>query len=674
MVHPFDQLTADEAKKAVQILRKANEGSTIYIKSICAQEPPKKAMVDYLEAEHAGSPIAPPPRVAYCLFYTLERKKGEQMWIDVDAGDILKRELLPKGQHLPGDATQGAELRAMVMSIPEVQDALKQLKLTKEEIDCVEPESWTYGCDSYEEMPQLAECLMYMRDPKKKSLESNIYGRPLPFVVVFDVFNRSFRSIDWCATGADEENIDGFNYNTRNTARPISQNFDGGQEVELEYDPALMKRPLRTDLKPYNVIQPEGPSFTTNGTEVRWQKWSFRLGFNPREGPVLYDVRYENRQTFYRIAFNEMAVPYGHPAPPLHRKQAFDFGDAGAGNAANSLGLGCDCLGVIKYFDGVFVKANGDVEVRPNVLCMHEQDDGLLLKHTTGKTGKARVSRRRILVLQMVFTLANYEYILMYNFDQAGAIDCEVRATGIVSTQYIDPNKQSRYGNLVAPSTLAPSHQHVFNIRIDPAIDGHRNTVQMCETKVPPISKLNPKGTAFYNEATNIETSTAFDADIFKNRFVKIVNENVINPVSKRPIGYKFMGSATPLIMPPEGSVARDRARFGTHHYWVTKYRDNELYAGGPWTNQASVERGGVTDAVNRKESVRNDDVVLWHSFSLLHHVRVEDFPVMPIEKIHLHLVPYDFFTFNPAIDVPPSEQSFNRSVEIKDCRSCQRL
>lgn len=48
----------------------------------------------------------------------------------------------------------------------------------------------------------------------------------------------------------------------------------------------------------------------------------------------------------------------------------------------NSLTLGCDCLGLIHYFDGITLKPNGDPEVRKNVICMHEQDNGVGWKHT----------------------------------------------------------------------------------------------------------------------------------------------------------------------------------------------------------------------------------------------------------------------------------------------------
>ena len=56
----------------------------------------------------------------------------------------------------------------------------------------------------------------------------------------------------------------------------------------------------RTDLKPLQVMQADGPSFSVTGQEVRWQKWAFRVGFNPREGLVLHTVGYDGRPVLYR--------------------------------------------------------------------------------------------------------------------------------------------------------------------------------------------------------------------------------------------------------------------------------------------------------------------------------------------------------------------------------------
>lgn len=47
----------------------------------------------------------------------------------------------------------------------------------------------------------------------------------------------------------------------------------------------------RTDIKPLDVVQPEGPSFKVSGNLIDWQKWQIRVGFNYREGLVLHQVK-----------------------------------------------------------------------------------------------------------------------------------------------------------------------------------------------------------------------------------------------------------------------------------------------------------------------------------------------------------------------------------------------
>ncbi len=64
---------------------------------------------------------------------------------------------------------------------------------------------------------------------------------------------------------------------------------------------------------------PKGTSFEIDGHHIRWQKWSMRIGFTPREGLVLYTVGYEDggrvRPVLYRASLSEMVVPYGDPRP-----------------------------------------------------------------------------------------------------------------------------------------------------------------------------------------------------------------------------------------------------------------------------------------------------------------------------------------------------------------------
>jgi len=100
--------------------------------------------------------------------------------------------------------------------------------------------------------------------------------------------------------------------------------------MRVDYDPDLLPPNfMRQDLTPIQILQPSGPSFHVKGNQVHWQKFSFRVGFNFREGLVLHDVHYQdgnvNRPLFYRMALAEMAVPYGDPRPPYHVKCVSNF-------------------------------------------------------------------------------------------------------------------------------------------------------------------------------------------------------------------------------------------------------------------------------------------------------------------------------------------------------------
>src|SRR4029453_11921696 len=58
-------------------------------------------------------------------------------------------------------------------------------------------------------------------------------------------------------------------------------------EEEGNFDDPAAVGPARTSLRPIQITQPEGPSFTLDGDEVAWEGWRLRVGFDAREGPPL---------------------------------------------------------------------------------------------------------------------------------------------------------------------------------------------------------------------------------------------------------------------------------------------------------------------------------------------------------------------------------------------------
>ena len=107
----------------------------------------------------------------------------------------------------------------------------------------------------------------------------------------------------------------------------------------------------RDHLKPINVTQPEGVSFTFENGHINWHDWSLVIGFNNREGLTLHDISFAGRPICYRASIAEMVVPYASTDSAHARKNVFDIGEVGFGKLTNSLKLGCDCLGSIQYLD-----------------------------------------------------------------------------------------------------------------------------------------------------------------------------------------------------------------------------------------------------------------------------------------------------------------------------------
>ena len=419
-------------------------------------------------------------------------------------------------------------------------------------------------------------------------------------------------------------------------------------------------QPLRTDLRPLEITQPDGPSFAVDGNLVRWQRWSMRVTLDPLEGLVLHQIGYEDggsvRPILRRAAVSEMVVPYGDPGPVHGWKNAFDAGEWGLGRMANSLTLGCDCLGEIFYFDAVLADEAGNPTTIENAICMHEEDYGILWKHQDMHSGRTEVRRSRRLVVSSIATVGNYEYGFYWYFYLDGSMQLEVKLTGILSTAAF-PDRYPLPGHLrrLAPGLAAPLHQHLFCVRLDPTVDGPRNEVHEVDVDQLPAGPDNPWGNGMTTRSTRLEREQTARrrVDPARSRTWRIVNPASKNRLGE-PVGYKLIPNATPTLLAHEDSSIGRRAGFATQNLWVTPYQPSQRRAAGDYPNQHPGGDGlpGWTAA---DRSLVDEEIVVWHTFGLTHVPRPEDFPVMPVEYTGFLLVPVGFFAANPALDVPPS-------------------
>jgi primary-amine oxidase len=310
--HPLKGLTPDETRLAAAILKKAiqeKEGGSsdnIRFQHITLDEPPKALLLPYLDAESAGVEPSKRPWVPRCARITWshvhERQDSETVVsLDTDAKVVTHVDYkAPQHNGLDGDEVIAANIA--ILTDVEVLREVKKFQLP--EGVTIQCDTWPFGTDlsSKEDDHKLLQAVLYARAPHNHP-ESNQYSFPIPISPVYDPYLKKVIRIDPCATGGKE---DGLKFHTAEPEVALKH------LVENEYHSDLQKGNLRKDVKPLLIVQPEGPSFSVNDeTRVSWQKWTFRVGFNWREGMTIHDVRYEGRKLFYRLSMSEMTVPYG---------------------------------------------------------------------------------------------------------------------------------------------------------------------------------------------------------------------------------------------------------------------------------------------------------------------------------------------------------------------------
>ncbi|MCW4385073.1 primary-amine oxidase [Salinibacterium sp. SYSU T00001] len=414
------------------------------------------------------------------------------------------------------------------------------------------------------------------------------------------------------------------------------------------------------EVAPLDIIQPEGPGFTVEGHRVSWQNWTFQVGFTHREGLVLHDLTYNDhgteRPVLRRAAVNEMYVPYLDSDPTAYRKNFFDWGEYGAGPLTASLELGCDCLGEIRYFDVTYLDGYGEPQVIKNGICLHEEDDSILWKHVNTRTGTSEVRRSRRLVISAFATVANYDYGFYWTLYQDGAIELEIKLTGLMSVSGIADGESPRFGRMVAPNVQAPTHQHYFAARLDPAVDGTRNRVVEVHAEAEPDEALNPYGNACIAVETPLETERdgARLADPSRALHWRVENVDKTNRFGENT-AYRLTVPNTAQLYARPGSVVERKAPFVSKSLWVSAYDPEQRFIAGEYPNQGALGDDGVHLWQQADRGINGERIVLWPVVGVHHFPRPEQWPIMPVDKISLRLEPDGFFDRNPSLDVPPS-------------------
>jgi primary-amine oxidase len=422
----------------------------------------------------------------------------------------------------------------------------------------------------------------------------------------------------------------------------------------------------RKPTKPVQIVSPQGPNYTIDGSVISWDKWNFHLRVDKRLGPVMSRITYrdgnQKRQVAYQLSTAEMFVPYMDPSQTWAYRAYMDIGEYGFGALSSPLKPGSDCPVNATFVDAVVSDDHGKPMTLKNVVCVFERDTGdPLWRHYEFFTDSHESRPNVELVVRMAPEVGNYDYLLDYAFNRNGEIDVRVGAYGIIATKGVatrnmhDPTAaaDTQYGTLVAPNLVGVNHDHFMSFRVDLDVDGQDN--RLVEDKfVKRTLSGNPLRRSLWQiERSVIGTEGAIET-MHEPAWFRVESSSRENSLGN-PTSYQLMPGHSDLSLLDPEEPQQQRASFSGSALWVTRYKPDENFAAGTYPNQNRMVEG-LPKFVADHESVANTDLVLWYTVGFHHQTRSEDYPVMPAMWHSFTLRPFNFFDRNPGLDVPPVE------------------
>jgi primary-amine oxidase len=618
--HPLDPLTAAEIQAAAKVVRGAPQfPAGGKFATLVLKEPAKADVLAF----RPGAAVA---RQAFAIVLDRAHNRAFEAVADVKASSLVSwREV--RGVQAAVLDSEYDVMDKVVRADPRWQAAMRKRGIT--DLSKIQLDNWAVGqvAPQYQKKRLLRAVSYYKGD------QTNFYGRPIEGVIALVDMNAE-KVIEVVDTGV----------------RPLPP---PSQELDMK------STGVRAAPKPLVISQPDGGSFTITGHEVTWQKWHFRYTMHPREGLVLQQVGYEDegrvRPILYRAGLSEMAVPYGDTDTNWRWRSAFDVGEYGMGRLASSIEPNTDAPPNAQLFDVTYASDDGEPYDLKNAVGIYERDGGMLWKHyeSYSKTNESR--RARELVVFFIATIGNYDYAVSWIFHQDGVLEVDAALTGIMLPKGGGGPDGSTppAGHLISPNVIAPHHQHFFNFRLDFDVDGQNNAVHEMNTSALPAGPGNP----FLNGMVMKETMLAREATAARDLNLATARTWMIaNPTAKNALGahtsYILVPGVNSVPYVAPASQVRRRAPFIDHPFWVTRYHDGEMYAGGVYPNQ-SLGGAGLASWIANNESLSNQDVVVWYTMGITHIPRPEEWPVMPSTHVGFKMIPANFFSRNPALDVP---------------------
>ncbi|OMO61209.1 Copper amine oxidase [Corchorus capsularis] len=650
--HPLDSLTPNEFIQVQAIVNQSYPTSNhnLTFQYVGLQEPNKQLVISWLEKQTSSA--TPPPRQAFVIARI--NHKSHEIVVDFSIKRIVSDRIYDGYGYPLLTFEEQTAANQLPLKYPPFLASISKRGLKIDQVVCGSFTVGWYG--EKKRNRRIVKVMCYYMDGTV-----NIYMRPIEAITVT----------------VDLEEMKILHFQDRLMV-PVPK------AKGTDYRESEQRAPFGPELKRITVVQPDGPSFTIDGNRVRWANWDFHLSFDARVGPIIssasiYDIeKGKFRRVMYRGFVSELFVPYMDLTEEWYYRTFFDAGEYGYGLCAVPLQPLRDCPANAVFLSGFVAGQDGMPLEYPNVFCIFERNAGdIMWRHTETMIPDVLVSEARpevSLVVRMVSTVGNYDYINDWEFKQMGSIKVTVGLTGLLEVRgskytHKDQINEEVYGTILAENTLGANHDHFLTYYLDLDVDGDSNSFVKSKLQTTRVTDQSSPRRSYWKVVSET-AKTESDAKIKLG--MEAADLLMVNPNKKtkmgNSVGYRLIPGSVSSPLLTEDDYAQIRADFTKYNVWVTPYNMSEKWAGGLYTDQS---RGDDTLATwtSRNRRIENKDIVMWYTLGFHHAPYQEDFPLMPTISSGFELRPANFFEYNPVLKVkdPLTPSEINQVKLIVD-------
>ncbi|CAK9329091.1 unnamed protein product [Citrullus colocynthis] len=627
--HPLDPLNPVELDQIRLAVQKSHLGKlpNLTFHFVDLEEPDKKDVLSWLSSGEENNPLHRPPRHAKVVVRAAD--STHELLVDLATRSVKSDQVYSGHGYPPLTFVELVQASKLPLNFPKFKDSIQRRGLNLSHVSCI---PFTVGWYGEKTTKRLLKVACFYREGT-----INVFSRPIEGII----------------TLIDVDSMKIINYSDRFTA-PLPQSE--GTDYQSK----------KTEPKSSNCKAAKR-RFTIEGHQVKWENWVFHVGFNARAGIIIStasifdDEKKKFRRVLYRGHISETFVPYMDPTNEWYFRTFMDIGEFGFGRAADTLQPLVDCPETAEYLDGYMAGADGGAQKVSRAICIFERHSGDVLWRHTEINIPGKVIRRGepeiSLVVRMVATVGNYDYVLDWEFKRSGSIKMGVALTGLLevkATPYrntMDVTQQT-YGTFIADNTIAVNHDHYLTYYLDLDVDGTANSFVKAKLITATTTNANatsPRKSYWKIIRETIETETEAKLQLGSGPAELLF----LNPNKKtkfgNPVGYRLITGQPVNSLLPDDDYPQIRAAYTKYPLWVTPYNKSERWPAGFYADRSRGDDGLAVWA-KRNRRIDNRDIVLWYTVGFHHSPCQEEFPAMAALHGGFELRPANYFDRNPIL------------------------